>query len=109
MRQDVKALADAMQKGWQTIPHMCRQTFFKYKKDNYEKIVSCCAIGHAFIGSGNYHIIIPAVALFPIMRKQKVRFDNHEINLYRAITILNDQYRWSTPEIIKWLRSHQND
>ena len=109
MRQDVKDFADAMEAGWQKVPNMC-WCFFK-RDDN--KIIAACAMGHALLGKGE--ITAARVSqLFPIIQKQMVKniFQGSEadtkVNLEIALNELVKE-GWTTPQVIEWLRSHQED
>ena len=57
MRQDIKELADAMERGWKQFPTMHRGSSFK--TDANDKVIACCAIGHTMVGSGNLFTILP--------------------------------------------------
>jgi len=131
MRQDIKELADAMERGWKQFPTMHRGSSFK--TDANDKVIACCAIGHTMVGSGNfsgiYYSTIHIVDQFPPLFDQLVyypsgfkgkrvsvtrssrdgRLDGTLCTLWDVIVSLNDDYKWNTPQIIKWLRSHQND
>jgi hypothetical protein len=105
MRQDVKDLADAMERGWSEIPRMSTGRFFSF--DEWDKnIVACCALGHLRIGLNR------ASAAFlwermPVLDTQAVILQHGEkLDLFNAIIKLNDEYHWSTPEIVAWLRTH---
>jgi len=106
MRQDVKDLADAMERGWKQVPVMNKSIYFE-TNENGDKIVSACALGHALIG-----FRVASFDAHPIVFTQAVidyAYAFGLMNLWLAITRLNDEFNWSTPQIIEWLRSHQND
>jgi hypothetical protein len=106
MRQDVKELADAMERGWYEVPNMSTGKFFKY--DTHDKnVIACCALGHLRIGldyTPAYHLYerMPILGIQYVVSENGGRFD-----LFTAIVKLNDEYHWSTRDIIAWLRSHQ--
>jgi hypothetical protein len=116
MKRDLKKLIRAMEKGWKLIPNMHRCMYFR--KDggvnvvqyplNKDKIVACCAIGHALVGHNPENVSIDEEIVFSILDNQSVMTpDGQNItSLFDAITILNDEYLWDTPQIIAWLRSH---
>jgi len=105
MRQDVKQLADAMEKGWQKIPHQNKRVFFGYE---HNKIVSCCAMGHALVGA---RVSVSRMGKrFPILNNQKVFTTSTKIymSLFEAIAVLNDNHDWTTLQVVDWLRTHVN-
>jgi hypothetical protein len=113
MRQDVKDLADAMERGWNMVPVTC----YPYFNDDYDvdniplnKVTSACAIGHALLGKGTTNIWNSRV-LFPVLQKQFVIHPHIDdsIPLASAICNLLLIHEWTTPQVIAWLRSHQED
>jgi len=129
MRQDVKELADAMERGWKQFPKMHRGSSFK--TDANDKVIACCAIGHTMVGAGNFSGIYSTTHIvdkFPPLFDQLVYYpsgfkgkrvirngrnasglDGTLCVLWDVIVSLNDDYKWNTPQIIEWLRSHLND
>jgi hypothetical protein len=115
MRPDIKELADFMEIGWKTIPKMHSGNFFKFddfkkfRSDNH--IVACCALGHLKIGVSNNNLQRFYLSdRISVLDTQLVEMKNgRKITLVSAIIKLNDEYHWSTPEIVAWLRSHEND
>ena len=128
MRQDIKELADAMQRGWDKYPRNANGST-KIKVDNK---IGLCPIAHALIGAGapidgvedQVYILLDAGApvlgvedkvfdgekFFPVLRTQKVLNVFKELNdLDAMIMHLADEHLWTTPQVIAWLRSHAND
>ena len=114
MRQDVKELADAMEAGWKLAPEMCDLYFNdKFYPKSDEVISSCCAQGHALLGIGSRNVDDRSV-YFPILYNQMVqKIDRdgkpYELMLCSAIDDLVIGYKWNTPRVVRWLRTHQND
>jgi len=113
MHEDIKELVDAMERGYTKIPHMNR--LFYFQTNESQKIMACCAIGHAYIGkTGAVYDFCETVnshKLFPVLGTQMVTIDGEDkpCTLWGAITRLNDHYLWTTPQIVEWLRSYQKD
>jgi len=108
MRHDVKHLADSMQAGWSKIPRNCPGKSW-YKR--FDEVIACCPLMHASVG--HVHRIVSLLALsehFPILLEQHViDRNNSEVTLLNAVIQLADEYRWTTPQIIEWLRTHEQD
>jgi len=114
MRQDVKELIDAMEKGWKMLPVMSDWYF----KDQHgiastvagklSNISAACAQGHALIGVNCFNAF-NRVQLFPILEKQWVSYGDRTFPLASAINKLVILHRWTTPQVIEWLRSHLED
>ena len=118
MRQDVKDLADAMEAGWQKAP-ITTYAHFRFE-DN--RVSGACAMGHALLGVGyvpeggslyDANVAEATVrARFPILINQMVSTPDgmwrEEETLEHAINLLVLK-RWTTPDIIRWLRTFQNE
>ena len=107
MRQDVKELIDAMQAGWNKVPKNCPHSTFK---GSYKNPKACCPLGHAMFGKNDKVDSVASLRItcdFPVLLKQKVKvYFGDLIDLQAAIITLADDYNWSTPKVIKWLKSH---
>jgi len=120
MRNDVKELADAMERGWSILPHMSFFMFFqsdhpRFNQWNFRefKANSACAQGHALLGTPKAKGINDRHTFFPILMEQRVFYKrpynfSEEISLGSAIDKLVS-IGWTTPQVVEWLRSHQND
>jgi len=121
MRQDVKELADAMERGWKLVPKTC-YAFFVFNDKN--KITSCCAMGHALLGNGftpqpgnHYGFDMEKLVkeMFPILDYQKVEASKERLYNYGKFNTLESIINqlilrdWNTLQVIEWLRFHQND
>jgi hypothetical protein len=121
MRQDVKDLADAMERGWKLLPKMSEWYFESpdeyFDQDNFRafKITCACAQGHALLGTPAAVGVPDRHKFFPILRNQLVKFrgkhpySKSERSLEYAINTLIMDDKWTTPQVIAWLRSHQED
>jgi hypothetical protein len=116
MRQDVKDLADAMEAGWNKVPRMSNWYFSIKSHDmlrsvirNLHGVEAACAQGHALIGKG----VLDADqrhTLFPILRKQTVQVrPTCTGDLEYAINTLVMNEGWTTPQVVAWLRTHEQD
>ena len=103
MRKDIKELADAMQKGWKKVPRNTRRCSFAGPENNPS---ACCPLVHAIVGkTGKASWYNDSANYFPVLNKQKV----DSMSLKETILKLADVYEWTTPQVIRWLRSHQNE
>lgn len=114
MRQDVKDLADAMERGYRLVPKNCYAFFnddLSLSHVPIDKINSACAMGHALIGR-NESDVSRLGYLFPILDDQRVEDPRNRLFgtlLFCAINMLIHNYGWTTLQVIEWLRSHLND
>lgn len=110
MNVQLKELIDCMQKGWNQLPrNPTDQSSFC---GTYEHPTSACPLAHAILGkTGHVSFYEKASELFPILTKQKVKFpdDGFTLNLTTAVINLADCYKWTTPQVIGWLKSHLKD
>ena len=111
MRQDIKELIDAMQRGWNKYPH---NTNIGTKQKIGNKI-GLCPVAHALIGVGvnvddvEKNLFV-ARKYLPVLQHQKVlNCHGEQYSLDSMIIHLADNYNWTTPEVIEWLKSHLND
>ena len=107
MRQDVKELADAMEKGWKLCPKMVNVSFYTGDRKNP---TACCARGHAALGKyGDASRVDRSWDNdFHILWSQHVKFSDHTDRLAYAINDLVD-LGWTTPQVVAWLRTHLED
>jgi len=106
MRQDVKELADAMERGWEICPHTINDSFFTPYLTPKNPL-ACCPRGHA--GLGKYGDASRHTE-FPVLFSQKVQLPmwyGVDILAY-AINELADA-GWTTPQVVAWLRTHEQD
>ena len=120
MRTDVRELADTMEEGWRRIPGNAYGASIKTDKLSGE-ITGCCPLVHAYLGSEGKiitHVFSNrfsewAEEKFPLLFKQEIVNPHGEdckpFYLWQAIIELADADNWSTPRIVSWLRTHQND
>lgn len=106
MRQDVEALADAMERGWRQVPHMATHVWVLFNKN--DEVEACCAVGHAVVGSGDMASGIDfrgkAAQHYPVLLAQRVIFaGGYEVDLCTAIGALVAE-GWNTPRVVRWLR-----
>ena len=100
----LKELADAMEAGWHITPHMVRNRFFD---GNPYDPAACCARGHA--GLGKFSCAWNGtVSYFPILEEQMVQQPGgHGVYYLRgAIDDLVWDYKWNTPDVVRWIRTH---
>jgi len=112
MRKDVKLLADAMEKGWKMCPKMMDGWgYFRGKRRSSPE--ACCAKGHAFLGQYGDAMFSLSVdvrfAAFLAFKQLVLDEAGEETDLFTFLNELSHEYGWTTPQIVKWLRSHQND
>ena len=107
MRHDVKALADAMERGWKLYPrNTAGYTYFVYE----DHIAGFCPLGHACVGVGIHADIANANSIFSVLLTQNVAWLNEaDLTLSETIIELADAEGWTTPQVIAWLRTHEND
>jgi len=114
MRQDVKDLADSMERGWKLAPKNC---FWYFNNDSritripFEQVFAACAMGHAILGKGTTNLG-EISKLFPILDTQEVLLPGLHMNTVMLSEAINDlllHENWSTPQVVAWLRTHQND
>jgi hypothetical protein len=120
MRNDIKDLADAMERGWNLVPKVSPRDYFNNQAISgygpISGIKSACAQGHALLGM-NTTAINQLFVLFPVLLSQRVEATKQSKNFYAddttwlttAINELVGLYGWDTPKVVAWLRTHQND
>jgi len=121
MRQDVKDLADSMERGWKLAPKNCfwyfsgsRNTGRPTTRIPLEQVVAACAMGHALLGKGTTNIG-EISKLFPILDTQGVldaEFPTEDCMNWSLSEAINDLLlyeNWSTPQVVAWLRTHEQD
>lgn len=112
MRQHVKELADAMEKGWKLCPRMVDGATY-FSGGDSKRPTACCAKGHAFLAIRGD--ALPSMYLrerFEIFSAFKQEVMNESGDCATLFEILNDlvhEHGWTTPQVIAWLRTHEND
>jgi len=107
----VKNYADAMEKGWIKCPVMVNNRF--WIGDDPRKPDACCSNGHAALGS-SYANANFWYEFEKTVKHIKVNYWNKQktsmliVSLPHAIDILISD-GWTTPQVVEWLRSHEND
>ena len=127
MNEHLKHLIKAMRRGWKLLPNNAAPGssfgFIYLDKGAWgselKQITGACPIIHAVLGELNvryfYHLDIlkldNAARFFSILRTQRVQNPDggDPEDLLGSIVRLRDVYKWTTPEIIKWLQSHLKD
>jgi hypothetical protein len=108
----VKNYADAMERGWMMCPVMVSDRFWLGLDPRNPE--ACCSNGHAALGSDEYRNADDWFGFRATIDDIKVEYTNKEnnstmpIRLASVIDILVGD-GWTTPQIIAWLRSHQDD
>jgi hypothetical protein len=108
MNTKLNKLIDHMQKGWEKLPRnpTCGTSYGGW--ENHP--TSACPVVHAYLGkTGKVADFESAVHSFPILNSQNVSYYDGTINLGSAILLLADDYHWSTPQVIAWLKTHLDD
>jgi len=108
MSNDYKELADAMERGWEMVPHNCYWFFndtHGVSNIPVEEVKSACAMGHALLGIGSTNVI-NLYNLFPVLktRASHPKFEGIE-TLETIFNTMIDKGDWSTLDAIAWLRS----
>jgi hypothetical protein len=128
MKALLARLIKGLETGWKKCPNTNHEIFSN--TDEYGRLSSCCSVGHTALGLyGSPHkyarveeefkslrVVNPTYERFPRdnftyvgeIKNQKT------ISLPVAMSLLvtskdNGGYNWTTPQVIAWLRTHQND
>lgn len=100
----------AMRRGWNGVPRNSVGLSFTGTR-LFPR--ACCPMIHAYFGVAGRadYIGQPKVtAALPFAyHGPKVNHGGEEVNLATAIVLLADIHRWTTPQIIEWLKTHLKD
>jgi hypothetical protein len=109
MNQPLNEFINAMSAGWKLCPRNANGSSFL---GTGEYPIGCCPLAHAALGKTGFARTASAVEnknMFPFLKEQQVSGDEFTGSLYSTIICLADVYNWSTPQVLRWLRTHLND
>jgi len=110
MKRQLEALIVAMTKGLEIVPNSTRSWLpTKVKYSPQKNIIACCPLAHVAIGLGQPPSTYFSVLSdnFPDLNSIRVHHPSVSVgvlDLSAAIETLSGQYKWSTEQVIDWLK-----
>src|ERR1700675_1190496 len=106
MNQPLNEFINAMSAGWKLCPRNPNGSSVLGTRTHP---ICWCPPSHAALGKTGIAFTASDIKnknLFPFLKEQNVYGFEFDGSLYAAIIHLADGFNWSTPRVIKWLRSH---